>query len=69
MNILHPIKSIEEWALGRLSKRVAEQLPIARAKLQEIWKAHQDEIIEKVGEAIKNTIIEISQEVVNNTQA
>lgn len=59
MNILHPIQSLEKWALQRLLKRIAEQLPIATNKLLEVWKSHEDEIYKKVGEAVKDTVVSI----------
>lgn len=59
MNILHPIKSLEKWALERLLKRIVEELPIAQAKLLEVWKAHEDEIYKKVADAIRTTVLEI----------
>ncbi len=52
-------KFIEKWALKRLLKRVAENIPIAQDRLTEIWEEHKDEIFQKVTEAIKQTITQI----------
>lgn len=49
-------KWLEKWALQRLLKRVAENLPTAQDKIGEIWKEHKDEIFEKVTEAIKKAV-------------
>ena len=49
-------KFLEKWALQRLLKRVAENLPIGQDRIGEIWAEHKDEIFEKVTEAIKKAI-------------
>lgn len=59
MNILHPIKSLEQWALKRLLQRSLEGLNIAKEDLKEYWELHEDEIYAKVGKAIKNTVVDI----------
>lgn len=59
MNILHPIQSLEKWALQRLLKRAVEEIPVAEEKLAEVWKAHEDEIYKKVGDAVKDTVVSI----------
>lgn len=59
MNILHPIKSLEQWALKRLLHRSLEGLNIAKEDLKEYWELHEDEIYTKVGKAIKNTVVDI----------
>lgn len=64
MNILHPIKSLEKWALERLLKRIVEELPVAQDKLLEVWKAHEDEIYKKVADAIKTTVLGIVKKAV-----
>lgn len=59
MNIFHPIKSLEQWALKRLLQRALEGLNIAKTDIQEYWELHEDEIYAKVGKAIKNTVVDI----------
>lgn len=63
MNILHPIKSIEQWALQRLLKRIVEQIPALRNMAEDyvarLWEENKNEIEKKVTEAIKRTILEI----------
>lgn len=50
---------LEKWALQRVLKRVAENLPYAQDRIGEIWGMYKDEIFEKVAEAIKQTITKI----------
>lgn len=57
--ILHPIKSIQKWALKKLLQKAVNNLPATEEKLKEIWKSHEDEIWDKVMEAIKTTVINI----------
>ena len=52
-------KMIEQWALKRLLKRVAEQIPYAQDRLANIWKDNSDEIFQKVTKAITETITKI----------
>lgn len=52
-------KLIEKWALKRLLKRVAEQIPYAQDRLADIWKNNSDEIFEKVTKTITETITKI----------
>lgn len=53
------IKWLEQWALKRLLKRVAENLPIAQDRLGSIWAEHSNEIFEKVTSVIKQTITKV----------
>lgn len=69
MNILHPIKSLEQWALQRLLKRIAEELPVAKQQLAQLWEQHKDEIAKKVTEAIKKTVTNIIKKAIDNTKA
>lgn len=50
---------IEKWALKRLLKRFAATIPVGQDRLAELWKEHNEEIFEKVTEAIKKTITNI----------
>lgn len=54
--ILHPIKAIQEWAIKSVLKRFMNELPVAETKLRGLWKEHEDEILDKVFEAIRTTI-------------
>ena len=53
------IKWLEKWALKRLLKRVAEQIPMAQDRLATIWQEHKDEIFEKVTKAIKKAVSDV----------
>lgn len=53
------LKWLEKWALQRLLKRVAENIPYAQDRIGEIWKEHNEEIFQKVTEAIKQSITKI----------
>ena len=50
------LKRLEKWALQRLLKRVAENLPYGQDRLAQLWADNKDEIFEKVSDAIKQTI-------------
>lgn len=54
--ILHPIKSIEQWAFNRFLEKVLKQIPESKRKLAELWEQHKEEIYEKVKKAIKKAI-------------
>ena len=53
------IKWLEQWALKRLLKRVAENLPIAQDRIGTIWAEHSNEIFEKVTKTITDTITKV----------
>ena len=53
------IKLLEQWALKRLLKRVAENLPMAQDRIGTIWAEHSNEIFEKVTKAITDTIAKV----------
>ena len=54
--ILHPIKSIEQWAFNRFLEKVLKQIPESKKRLAELWEAHKEEIYDKVKKAIKKAI-------------
>ena len=53
------IKWLEKWALKRLLKRVAENLPIAQDRIGTIWAENSNEIFEKVTKTITDTITKV----------
>lgn len=53
------IKWLEQWALKRLLKRVAENLPIAQDRIGTIWAENSNEIFEKVTKTITDTITKV----------
>lgn len=55
-NLLHPIKSIEQWAFHRFLEKVLKQIPESKKRLAELWEQHKEEIYEKVKTAIKKAI-------------
>ena len=55
-NILHPIKSLQKWALTRLIEGFVKELPDAKEKILKIWEQHKYEIFEKVKKAIQKVI-------------
>ena len=57
--ILHPIKSIEQWAFNRFLEKVLKQIPESKKRLAELWELHKEEIYEKVKKAIQKTATDI----------
>ena len=52
-------EKIEKWALQRLLKRVAKNLPLAQEELTKLWKQHKEEIFEKIVDVIQTTLKDI----------
>ena len=59
MNILHPIQSLQKWALIKLLKGIVKNLPIAQEQLNHIWRRYSDEICEKVETAIEQIVVKV----------
>lgn len=52
-------KKLEQWALQRLLKRVAGNIPSIKGKVALIWEDYRDEIERQVAEAIKQAISKV----------
>ena len=59
MNILHPIQSLQKWALINLLKGIVKDLPIRKEQLNNIWRRYSDEICEKVEIAIEQIVVKV----------
>lgn len=57
-NILHPVKSLQKWALQKLFQKFINELPSGKRKLAELWEENKDEIFEKIKKAIRKTILD-----------
>lgn len=53
------LKFLEKWVIKRFLKRILNSLPELEGKLSQFWADHNEELFEKVVEAIKITITNI----------
>ena len=54
--IIHPVKSLEKWALTKLLEGFIHNIPYAKEKVKDIWEQHKYEIFEKVKKAMQKAI-------------